>query len=305
MTLSSWIRSKSRIAGMAIVAAALVVVGAEYRAFPVEVQPTDPAPRAVDRWLARTTLAGGIVEWPLGNWFDQDYEFRSTAHWKPLVNGSSGFAPRSYEELSATLEKRPIPEAVWEMLDRKKATLLLFHPGVGEGETPAAYSRAVREAVVAGRLRPARSFAHGKHRDIVFAFAARPEPALAADPEADATRRAVEELGSSSQKPPFGYLDVPAEGATISPGTRAFGWALDDSGIASVQFSLDGGAPHDASLGEPHAGVAEAYPGFPGLDKPGFSFSLPAMTPGPHVLNLTLVGRDGSRAALARNFLVK
>ena len=304
LALSDWTRSRRRAVAMAIVSAALLVIAAEYRAFPVDVQPTDPAPRPVDRWLAQASLAGGVVEWPLGNWFDQDYEFRSTAHWKPLVNGSSGFAPKSYEELSATLEKRPIPDTVWEMLEKKRPAVLVFHPGVGEGETPAAYARAIREAVAAGRLRPARSFPHGKHRDILFAFAAHPEAAPASDPEPDATRRAIEELGSSG-KPPFGYLDVPAEGAAVSPGAWSFGWALDDSGIAEVQFSVDGGPSRGASLGESHAGVAEAYPGYPGLDKPGFAFALPPLAPGPHTLNLTLVGRDGSRATLTRNFLVK
>jgi len=304
LALSDWIRTKSRAAGTAVVAAAIVVIAAEYRAFPVDVQATDPAPRPVDRWLAKASIGGGVVEWPLGNWFDQDYEFRSTAHWKPLVNGSSGYTPKSYEELSATLEKRPIPEAVWGMLDQKKASVLVFHPGVGDGETPAAYSRAIRDAVAAGRLRPALSFDHGKHRDLVFGFAAHPEAALEADPEPDATRRAFEGLDTSG-KPPFGYLDVPGEGATVASRSRSFGWALDDSGIGEVLFAVDGGASSGASLGEPHAGVAEAYPGYPGLDRPGFSFSLPALAPGPHALVLTLIGRDGSRATLARNFFVK
>jgi hypothetical protein len=258
----------------------------------------------VDRWLAGASIAGGVVEWPLGNWFDQDYEFRSTAHWKKLVNGSSGFAPKSYEELSASLEKRPILEIVWEMLAKRQAGVLIFHPGVGEGETPAAYASAIGAAAASGRIAPKRSFAHGNHRDIVFGFADRPEAALAAaDPEPEETRRAAASLTPS--KPPFGYLDVPAEGATVASGSWSFGWALDDSGIAEVLVSADGGPPRAASLHEPHAGVAEAYPGFPGLDKPGFSFSLPALPPGPHALTITLVARDGGRSTLSRRLVVK
>ncbi|HEV8118185.1 MAG TPA: hypothetical protein VGQ32_06645, partial [Thermoanaerobaculia bacterium] len=148
--VSDWIASKRAGARVAIAAAVLFVIAAEYRAFPVEVTPTDPAPRAVDRWLAGASIAGGVVEWPLGNWFDQDYEFRSTAHWKKLVNGSSGFAPKSYEELSASLEKRPIPEIVWEMLAKRQAGVLIFHPGAGEGETPAAYASAIGAAAASG-----------------------------------------------------------------------------------------------------------------------------------------------------------
>jgi hypothetical protein len=304
LAVAGWSASKRSGARLAITAAALLVISLEYRAFPVEVTPTDPAPRPVDRWLAGISLAGGVVEWPLGNWFDQDYEFRSTAHWKKLVNGSSGFAPKSYEELAASLEKRPIPETVWEMLAKRQATVLVFHPGVGEGETPAAYGKAIAAAAAAGRIAPKRSFAHGNHRDVVFVFADRPEAALAAaDPKPEETRRTL--AGLTPSRLPFGYLDVPGEGAAVASGSWSFGWALDDSGIAEVLVSADGGPPLAASLGEAHAGVAQAYPGFPGLEKPGFAFSLPALAPGPHTLTLTLVARDGGRSTLSRNFVVK
>src|SRR5262249_46358765 len=146
-----------------------------------------------------------------------------------------------------------------------------------------------------GRIAPKRSFAHGNHRDLVFGFTDRPEAALAAaDPAPEETRKAFAALTPS--KPPFGYLDVPAEGASVASGSWSFGWSLGGSGIAEVLVAADGGPPRAASLGEPHAGVAEAYPGFPGLDKPGFAFALPALPLGPHTLTLTLVARDGGRS---------
>jgi hypothetical protein len=300
--LSDWTRSKAWAARLGLVLAVLVVVGVEYRAFPVETHPVEAKARPVDRWLASSSFSGGVVEWPLGNWFDQEYEFRSTAHWKPLVNGSSGFMPRSYEELTAALEKRPIPDAVWDMLSERKTALLLFHPGQGEADTSNAYAEAVRRGLARGRLQPVRSFPHGDHRDLVFRFPAGPAAALQPTPDAEAARLELRRM-ESLLNPPFGFLDSPGEGEMVASGAWAFGWALDDSGIAEVLVSADGGPPYPVAIGQPHPGVVEAYPGYESVDKPGFGFALPALPPGPHTL--TIVAKDGGKTDLPRRFVMR
>src|SRR6266508_2716271 len=301
--LSDWTRSKAWAARLGLVLAALVVVGVEYRAFPVETHPVEAKGRPVDRWLASSSFSGGVVEWPLGNWFDQEYEFRSAAHWKPLVNGSSGFMPRSYEELTAALEKRPIPDAVWDMLSERKAALLLFHPWQGEADTSKAYAEAVRCGLARGRLQPVRSFPHGDHQDLVFRFPAGPA-ALPSNPGPEAPRLELRRI-ESLLNPPFGFLDSPGEGETVASGVLAFGWALDDSGIAEVLVSADGRPPHPVAIGQAHPGVVEAYPDYEGVDKPGFGFALPALPPGPHTLTVTIVAKDGGKTDLPRRFVVR
>ena len=302
--LSDWTRSKGRAARLGLVLAALVVVGVEYRAFPVETHPVDAKSRAVDRWLAEASFSGGVIEWPLGNWFDQEYEFRSTAHWKPLVNGSSGFMPRSYEELTAALEERPISDAVWDMLSERKTALLIFHPGQGEADTSKVYAEAVRRGLARGRLQPVRSFPHGDHQDLLFRFPAGPAAALPPNPDPEAARLELRRI-ESLLNPPFGLLDSPGEGETVASGAWAFGWALDDSGIAEVLASADGGPPHPVAIGQPHPGVVEVHPGYEGVDKPGFGFALPALSPGPHTLTVTIVAKDGGTTDLPRRFVVR
>ena len=39
------------------------------------------------------------VPWRLGNMVDVNYMYRSTAHWRPMLNGYSGFYPQSYIKL--------------------------------------------------------------------------------------------------------------------------------------------------------------------------------------------------------------
>src|SRR5207247_8160105 len=155
--LSELIRGRRPAARVAIAAAAVLAIGLEYRAFPVDVHPVDPDPAPVHSWLATVSFPGGVVEWPLGTWSEQEHEFRSTAHWKPIVNGASGFSPRSYDELAAVMEKKPIPDAVWEMLAQRRATLLLFHSGEVQGEIAMTYATAVAGGVERGRLEWLRS----------------------------------------------------------------------------------------------------------------------------------------------------
>src|SRR5437773_1635901 len=66
--------------------------------------------------------------------------------------------------------------------------------------------------------------------------------------------------GATEQHPPFGFIDTPREGDTVASGSPATGWALDDSGVARVEVSLDNGPAVRAELGQSFPGVQEAYP---------------------------------------------
>src|SRR5512132_4352988 len=66
------------------------------------------------------------------------------------------------------------------------------------------------------------------------------EPTVAPSTSAQAATGAAAAVGDTA-KPPFGFLDTPKEGATVAPGSWAFGWVLDDSGIASVTVASEAG----------------------------------------------------------------
>jgi hypothetical protein len=301
--LSELIRGRRPATRLAIMTAAILVIGFEYRAFPVNVRPLDPDPAPVHSWLATVSFPGGVVEWPLGTWYEQEHEFRSTAHWKPIVNGASGFSPRSYDELAAVMEKKPIPDAVWEMLAQRRATLLLFHSGEAQGEIAMTYAAAVERGVKEGRLELLRSFWYGESRDFVFRLASASALGLpAAGPEQSRRDRAALAVVLN---PPFGYIDVPGQGETVAVGAGGFGWALDDSGIKRVTVTADDGPPLPAQYGGPHPGPAKVYPEYPDASRAGFNFAIPSLAPGPHTLTVTIVAKDGGRTTMAREIVVK
>jgi hypothetical protein len=90
-------------------AAIFVVIHAEALRAPMTYRPFDGIPRAYDV-LARAE--GAIVaEFPFfpveGVFRNAVYVLNSTAHWKPLVNGYSGFTPPSYVENARALHGFP------------------------------------------------------------------------------------------------------------------------------------------------------------------------------------------------------
>lgn len=109
---------------------------------------------------------------------------------------------------------------------------------------------------------------------------------------------------AGANKPPFGFLHSPEEGATVKPGAWAFGWALDDSGIAQVTVRADTGSASAVALGQGFPGVAQSYPGYPDADKAGFGFAIPKLDSGIHTLTVTLVAKDGGRTEIRRQVRV-
>ncbi len=290
-------------------AGAILAIGLEYRAFPVDVRPVEKEPAPVYHWLAGVPLPGAVIEWPLADNPDVEHVFRAAVHWKPLINGYSGFAPPGYQELSAMLAANPISDRVWEKLRGMQAALLIFHPHEIEGDNRLAYVHAVRRGIAGRKLTTLGSFPNGASRDYVFRVAGVPlfDPLL---PQPDRSRAAADAERrlarlESAWNVPFGFIDAPKENETVAAGSWVYGWALDDSGIASVEVSAETGAPSAAAYGQPHPGIASAYPNYPDANAAGFGFSVPLLPPGEHTLTVTIVARDGGKAELKRRIHVR
>jgi hypothetical protein len=92
----------------------------------------DRAP-SVYRWLAAQTR-GAVCEYPLGNLSgrvgpqDPTYEYYSTQHWQPLVNGYSGFEPASYRDMKEQLRTFPNAASI-NYLRQRHVRYLLVHQG--------------------------------------------------------------------------------------------------------------------------------------------------------------------------------
>ncbi len=302
--LSSLTRAHSRARRVAWVGAAIAMLGIEYRAFPLKLDPID-APPPVYRWLKTAALPGAVVEWPLDPLQDLDYIFCQTVHGKPILNGYSGFFPKAYDQLQETLGRRPISDSVWGQMAGLGASVLVYHPRAADPIRRVEYARAVRRGLANGRLEVLVSFPHGADRDIVFRLTSAPrfDPRLQAGSDSEAARILAQT--DAEIAPPFGVIDAPVEGAEVSSGGWGYGWALDDSGVASVEVAADGGPAAPVLGGGRRPDLEKAYPDYPGAGSAGFGFSLPRLSPGPHTLTVTLIARDGGRTELVRTIRVR
>ncbi len=273
----------------------------------------------VYRWMRTAEFPGAVAEWPLGILYDFDYVFRQTAHEKPLINGYSGFFPANYSELQEALKRRPIPDTVWGMMGRLGTSLLVYHAHEARGIEVMAYAEALEKALDSGGLEVVRSFPHGDGLDFVFVGAGTPwkaavvgEDEAEAEAEAEAETRAL--FGTTVRQrrteiaqlvPPMGGIHLPAEGQAIAPGFWAFGWALDDSGIAEIRVSTELGPAGVAGLGGKWPGLEKVHPDYPDATRGGFGFNVPPLPPGPHELRLDVIARDGGRTEFRRKFVIE
>jgi len=160
----AWGRSRVQQRSMRIAASALVLalVTIEPLAAPIGYTRAGAIPRIYERLAAEP---GAIVaELPLpiprGIFFNAAFMLNSTVHWKPLVNGYSGFAPASYYEHYHQLKDFPSPEAV-AALQRLGVTHAFVHADMLAADRVAAVDRvsalqrvAAEGAIVLYRVTP-------------------------------------------------------------------------------------------------------------------------------------------------------
>jgi hypothetical protein len=103
--------------------------------------------RRVSTWylMLRTMPDVVVFEWPvtvpwrMWNMVDVTYMYRSTLHWRPLLNGYSGFYPQSYIRLLIRMRSFPDTGSI-AYLQRLGATVLVLHE---LPEAPRLYERAL------------------------------------------------------------------------------------------------------------------------------------------------------------------
>ena len=145
------------------VASMLIVLAiVEPLAAPLYLTPFDAVPSIYDRVASERDAV--VVELPLPSsravFINARYMLNSTRHWKPMLNGYSGFVPGSYHEHLAEIEGFPNAPAI-AALRRLKVTHLFVHtdaydPNVAHGldQEPALSRIATEEPIVLYRLWP-------------------------------------------------------------------------------------------------------------------------------------------------------
>jgi len=293
-------------ARIAVVALALLLVGFEYRAFPLELYAYDPSASAVDRWLRSqpTRETGAILEWPIGMPYDSDTMLRQAAHRKVLVNGHQSYYPPDYQRLVKDLRARAIAPEIWDEIARFDAGTLIFHSGRAPLYERVPFRTFLRAGLEQGRLRLWKSADDADGKAFVFRLGAAPSPSPPADPDSRRDFDALMTLSDADYAPPTGMVHLPAEGQPVAPGFWVHGWAVDDSGIARVEAATELGPAGAARIGTPWPGLVNFYPDLPGADRGGWGFLVPPLPPGPHTLRVTLVGTDGGKTVLERKIVV-
>jgi hypothetical protein len=302
-------RVRGRGERRAFVGAALLLTAIEYRASPIDFPAVERDPAPVYSWLAGVRVPGAVLELPIGFDYDAEHEFRSTAHWKPLINGYSGFSPPHYDALRDLFQKSPVPVAAWDRAVALGAALLVLHPHEVEGLVRLNLARGARKALSDGRLEMLGSFPHASQRDFVFRLTTA-SPFDSGISPGDRDRAAAEfarltTVAETELAPPFGVIDIPRENAEVAAGTFGLGWALDDSGIAEVLVATELGPGTPGVYGGARPDIPPVHPDYADAANSGFGFAVPNVPAGPHTLTITLVGRDGGRTVLTRTIRVK
>jgi hypothetical protein len=117
---------------------------------------------AVYRFLQTLPSDAVIVEFPFGTFgHDLQYMYYSTFHWRRMLNGYSGFFPRSFSVRQAQFGQfREDPETAWNALALSGATYAIVHES--------AYPNREAEAVIEWLQRRAARRVRAFGRDVVF-----------------------------------------------------------------------------------------------------------------------------------------
>ena len=296
--LARWTSGRSSFGRRAACAGVLAVLCFELRAAPVDWRRYDTSPTETDRWLAGEKFRGGLLELPISMEHDTGYLFHTMFHGHPILNGSSGFFPRSYLDLKAAFDAAPIsPEA----LDRARASLarvVVYHASLATAEEIPRISTFLESAVRAGRLRPLAHFSGVDRRDLAFelndpADAVRGAP-LAAQFGVAERFAAYFRAPDPPSTPPYGWYDGPGNGQVCVNGEiRGSGWAASDGGIASIEILLDHATVGRATYGFPRPDVLAAKPKVPCSGSCGYRYRIVGVAPGLHVLATRFLGKNG------------
>lgn len=128
---TAWLAAqmKTRATQMTVVLAALALVTAEAWSAPILTRPFAGVPRIYDRLrdLPDPVVLVEMPFWPPEVFFQNgEYVINSTAHWRPLMNGYSGYLPQSYRDRASYFWYFPQARAL-DRLKLQGATHVMVH----------------------------------------------------------------------------------------------------------------------------------------------------------------------------------
>jgi hypothetical protein len=138
----------------AVLAALVLALAFELRAFPLRFEKGAADPDAVTLRLKETPMRGGLVELPSDGCCSRHrYMLRAADHGRPLVNATSSFVSPLAAEIDRLSNTSPIPGGLVGVIERAPASYLVIHNAAILPERRADYNGFLGAAVASGRLR--------------------------------------------------------------------------------------------------------------------------------------------------------
>jgi beta-N-acetylglucosaminidase len=93
-------------------------------------------------------------------------------------------------------------------------------------------------------------------------------------------------------------VDNPSPNSLVRGSISVNGWALNPSGVKSVNILVDGILKGQATLAYERQDVNTVFPGYPGGDKSGYGYILDttSLSPGVHTIQVQAIGNNGTKS---------
>jgi len=146
--LAAWFREHRPTWSAVAVASLGGVIICEYLMLPVSLVAVETTPSPVYRWLLQQP-PGVVAEFPMPGQYnlpfhDAEYDYLSTFHWRPLVNGYSGMYPAAYNRLVTAIGGFP-SDASLAALRAAGVDFLIVHERFYDKERYRSVTRALDE----------------------------------------------------------------------------------------------------------------------------------------------------------------
>ena len=218
--VEAWSRRRSKIFGFGIAACLCGTLLFEDRVAPLYLHRGEPDPDPLTRFLEETPMAGGLYELP--DEFGEAnalHVLRAADHWKPLVNGYSGFQMPIAQNLHDLLVEGETTELL-DALEAVPVSYVTVRPRRMTPEQKAAAAKLVEAGIESHRLFHIRHFLPD---DDLYAVA-RTEPAAKPLESAPAASEPRESAGTEWVEL-TGSIDEPATDSVVTGNLTVRGWA--------------------------------------------------------------------------------
>jgi hypothetical protein len=288
-----------RTAVFALLSAGLLV---DLRVAPLELHRGEAGPDPLTRALAATPMRGGLVELPAtppdaGNARpEHQYVLRAADHGKPLVDATSGFTTKEAFRIRTLSRKRPVPDALLDLLESIPVSYLTVREAWLLPEEREGLREFLVRASAAGRLRFAGRFDEKTGADLWAVVKTEPGPAGRPLPWVPRAPDAPLPPEFREDEALLGSVDAPAARTTAAGDLVVRGWARMPGEDLAVSFLVDGLVREPASLERTdRPDVCQAFPQMADCRNAGYEARL-AVSPedaGAHELTVVFRAKDG------------